>query len=488
MTDLKKTVVNGVIWQISGRYSALIIQFFVTIVLARILSPADYGTIAILNVFIVISTLLVDSGFGQALIQKGNANNRDFSTIFYFNLFFSFLLYFLLFFMLPEIGSFYDNLDLSYYGKILFLVIPISSIGIVQNTRLQQSMKFRDLSIIQILSALISGFVGVYMAYNNYGIMSLVYHSITLNISKTILLLLFNRWMPIYGFSFKTIKELLPFSFSLLSTDFVKVIFNNIYTLVIGKAYSAESVGYYNQATRLQELSGNTILDVIINVTFPALVKIKNDMTKVKEVYSQILQTVIILISPLMFILILLANEIIELVLSSKWLPAVPYFQILCVYSLTLPLHLISVNILKIYGKGKSIFKLELIRRILLIIAIVITFKISISALLIGQVFAMLPMIIISMSISGKIINFSFIEQIKEVAPYYLFSLLSFFIVYLLSKYLLINSLIIYIITITFIFMLFYILLNILFPTKYVRNNARQIIQTLKNKSKTKRK
>lgn len=475
MSEIRKKMISGVLWQLSGRYSALIIQFLVTIVLARLLTPNDYGTIAILNVFITISILIVESGFGSALIQIGKPNDLDYSSVFYFNLFISILLYFVLYNLLPYISLFYNNDELNYYGKILFLIIPISSISIVQNTMLKISLNFQSLSFIQIVSAIISGFFGIYFAYNGYGIMSLIYHSLILYISKTILFVFINRWMPKHGFSFKTIKKFLPLSLSLLSTDLIKVIFNNIYTLVIGKAYTSNDVGYFNQASRLQELSGNTITDVVIGVTFPALVKIHEDRQKVKEVYSSIVQTVVFFLAPMMLLLILNAKEVIIIIFSIKWIPATPYLQILCIYALFLPLHLINSNILKVYGEGKKIVKLEVFRRIFLSISIIATIKISIQALLIGQVLAMLPMIIISMTVSGRLINYSVKNQLKDVCPYYAFSLIAYLVSLFVLNNIVTNSAILIIIIGFSIYVSLYIALNLLFPTKFISNNLKFI-------------
>lgn len=426
---VKHKIISGVLWQGLGRYSALLVQFIVTVFIARVLEPRDYGIIGLLTVFVSVSLIILESGFGQALIQKGKCNNTDFSSVFYFNFTFSIFIYILLYVLSPFIASFYDLPELTYYARILFLIIPINSICIVQNTQLNMDMSFKKISIIQLISAIISGLLGVYMAYSGYGMMSLIAHSLSLNVSKAVLLTIFNRWYPRWEFSLNSIKQLLPLGMSLLLTRLTNVVFQNIYTLVIGKKYSAIEVGYYNQAKRFEELSGNTLVDIIINVSFPALVKMKDNINEVKKIYSNIFKITTCILSPLLFCLIFSSREIFVMVLTEKWLPAVPYFDLLCIYGLTLPLHLINNNVFKVFAKGKLIVYLELFRRFVLIIAILFTLNIGISAMLIGQIIAMIPVIVVSLISSGKLINYSFKEQVLDVIPYYIISVILYSIV-----------------------------------------------------------
>lgn len=431
-SNLKKSVASGVVWQVGGRYSALIVQFIVTIILARILTPADYGTIGILNVFIAISAILIDSGFGQALIQKGNPSRLDYSSVLYFNLALSIILYLALFALLPYISIFFNDPRLTDYGRLLFVTMLIDAFSIVQNTKLQQELRFKYLSIIQIASAIMSGSVGVILAYAGYGILALVYHAIALSLSKAVLLIAFGRWVPLLKFSIQSIREIFNFGMSLLSTNLIKVIFNHIYTIVIGKMYSPTQVGYYNQANRFHTLSGNTLIQIIISVSYPALVKIREDIEKLKAAYKAIMQIVVFLLVPLLFALISISDEMFLLLLTDKWLSASPYFKLLSIYGLTLPLHLINVNVLKVFGDGKTIFNVELLRRIVLLIAILFTVKGGVTMLLIGQIIAMIPIIVVSMTVSGKYINYSFFEQMKDLIGFYVVGTVSFMLNYLI--------------------------------------------------------
>lgn len=428
--QLGNKVAKGVVWQTIGRYSALVVQFIVTMILSRLIDPKEFGVIGILTVFISLSSVFFDAGLAQSLIQKGNPNQKDYSSVFYFNIIVSTGLYLILFFFLPYIGIYYHNDDLSKYGRLLFLVIPISSVCIVQDVILTINLRFKYLSIIQITSAFLSGIVGVILAYTGYGIYALVFHSISLNLSKALLLAFFTKWHPTLEFSWGSLKLLLPFGISLLITNLVKTLFNNIYTLIIGRAYTSKDVAYYNQAQRLEELSGYTLLSILISVTYPVFVKIRDNIAELRSAYKRLLTMSCILMVPVFCILFLGSSEVIEIVFSSAWLPAAPLLKILCIYGMALPLHLINENILKVFGEGKKILFVEIIRRVCIILALIPTIQISVEAMLIGQVAAMIPVIYISMSVSGKFINYSFFQQMKDVLPFYLVGLVCCLLTY----------------------------------------------------------
>lgn len=418
--SIKNKVVSSVAWTIVGRYSTLLIQFFVTVIIARILSPQDFGVIGLLTVFTAIGGTILDSGFGQALIQRGNASRKDLSSVFFLNLILGCLLYLVLYISSPYIASFYNLPELEYYAKIIFLIIPINSLGLIQNTILMRDMRFNRLAIVQVVSAIISGIIGIWMAYTGYGIKALVGQIITLNLSRTLLYLIMNRWIPMIVFSLESIKSYFKFGSNLLITGLLTQIFRNIYVLVIGKAFSTDDVGYFNQARRFEELGCDTITGIIVSVSFPAMVKFKEDIDKLRQSYRRIVESTIFIIAPLMIGVLAVSEELFTLILTEKWLGAVPLFNLLCIYGATFPLHQININILKVLGKGKQILKLELLRRGLLAISIIATYSISISAMLWGQIIAMAIMIIINMQISGSLIGYSFFKQLKDVLPYYL--------------------------------------------------------------------
>lgn len=476
-SSINKSIAKGVYWITIGRYSALIVQFIVTAVLARYVAPSDYGVIGILNVFISLSSVFLDAGFSQALIQKGSPSFKDFATVFSFNFVISILLYFLLFIILPLIEGFYDSESLALYGRWLFLVIPISAIGIVQDAILQINLQFKKRAIVQVCSALISAVVGISAAINNLGIYSLVLHALSLNISKSLLLVIFTRWKFVISFSKESFYSMFPFGSSLLLTNLIKVFFNNIYTLIIGKSFSSSDVAYYNQAVRLEELSGYNLLSILISVSYPVFVKIRDDIAQLKHSYVNLLKVSIYLLVPIFSIIILSSKEIITIVYTSKWLPAVPYLNLLCLYGVTLPLHLINENILKVYGKGKTILRLEIFRRCCIIIAVLLTMNISVSAMLLGQVVSMIPIILVSMFVSGKYINYSMLEQFRDFLPLYLIGLLSFLCIYFLFLNVELNNILSIVLKILSYLTVYYILSRI-FNLDY----SKRLLNLLKKK------
>lgn len=336
----------------------------------------------------------------------------------------------MLYFSAPFIAGFYELPEIVTLGRLIFLIIPVTSFGVIHNTMLTKELKFKDISVIGLISGLVSGVLGVFLAYNGYGIYSLVLQVLSLNIIRTLLLIFINKWLPSLEFSKNSIRALLPLSISLLGEGSLIVVFNNIYIIIIGKFYNIIDVGYYNQAKRFAELSSTSLTGVIFSVSFPALVKIKHDLNGLKDAYTRIITMTVFILVPVMLLLIVIGDDLFGILLTDKWLPAVPYFRLLCLYGITFPLHQINTNIFKVLGKGKKILLIEIIRRVLLVVSIICSINLSISYLLIGQIIAMLVIVVVNMCFSGKEINYPIFHQFKDVLPYYLIGLLTSIFVY----------------------------------------------------------
>lgn len=434
MNKIKENLINGVLWSTIGRYSTLLIQLIVTIILARMLSPYEFGIIGLLDVFIAISYILTESGFGTALIQKKKITETEASSIFFVNLFISTTLYLFLYFLSPFISSFYGIDELTNYARILFLVIPINALASIQNVLLQNSMQFKKLSLISFIASLVSAFVGILLAYYNFGVWALVGMTLSVNISKTILLLVINRWIPRLIISFKALKPLFGFGINIMFTSLLICVFNNLYTLIIGKVYNTRDVGFYNQARRFQELSSNTITETILYVSFPVLVNFKDRKDELRENYKKIITITVFFVVGIMAILFLISDHLFPLLLSEKWSNIIPYVKILCIYGVLFPLHQINNNILKVLKKGKALLRLEIIRRIILIVAICVTIRQGIYTLLVGQIVAISLVIIINMGYSGRFIEYSLKNQIRDVYVYYLIALSCAILTYFITS------------------------------------------------------
>lgn len=435
MSSIRSKLVNGVLWESVGRFSALGIQFAVTIIIARILSPVDFGIIGLLTVFIALGSILLDSGFSQALVQKKDVSELDLSSVFFINMIVGVFLYSILFFLSPLIARFYNLHELTNYARLLFLIIPINSFGLIQNVIIQKELTFRKTAMASIVSAIISGIVGIYMAYFGFGIWALIWQQIALNGSKTLLLIIQKRWVPVFSFSVKSIKEMFNFSVNLMLHSIVNTTMRNIYALVIGRFFPIAQVGYYNQATKFEEVSAGTISQVILKVSFPAMVQKKDDSIYLRRIYSKIFTTSIFVVAPLMIYLICVAESLFRLMLTDKWLPAVSYFQILCLYGMVLPALQISYSLYKLFKKGLMLLIIDSLRHLLVIASIIVTIRYGIGVMLYGLVFCTIVMTIVNLHRSGILISLSLSDQLNSILPIYFVAGIVGVFVYLLPKF-----------------------------------------------------
>lgn len=419
MSNLKEKFVSGVLWEAIGRFAALGIQFVVTVIIARILTPEEFGVIGLLTVFIALGQILLDSGFSQALIQKKDATKIDLSSVYFLNMAMGLLLYWLLFYISSYIADFYNYPELTNYARVLFLIIPINSFGLIQNVIIQKELAFKKTAIANIVSAVFSGILGVSMAYRDYGIWALIGQQISLHGTRTLLYVIQRRWMPMFKVSIKSVKEMFAFSMSLMGHSMVNVIMKNVYVLVIGKCFPVAQVGYYTQANKFQEISASTLAQIVIKVSFPALVQKKDEPLFLKAAYTKVFSTTIFFIAPLMFFLMSVGKPLFRLLLTEKWLPAVPYFKILCIYGMVLPILQISYNLYKLFKKGKLLLLIDSLRHLLVITSILITIQFGIEIMLVSLVICTLLMVLFNLQRSGALISVSLLEQLRNFIPYY---------------------------------------------------------------------
>lgn len=435
MSGIKKKFVSGVLWESIGRFSALGIQFGVTILIARVLTPAEYGVIGLLTVFIALGQILLDSGFSQALIQKKDATQIDLSSVYFLNMAVGIILYGILFFISPYIAAFYDLPALTNYARVLFLIIPINSFGLIQNVIIQKELTFKKTAAASVFSAVFSGVVGIAMAYSDFGIWALVGQQISLHASRTFLYVIQRRWIPKFTLSFASIREMFGFSVNLMFHSIINVTMKNIYVLVIGKFFPVTQVGYYNQADKFQEISASTIAQVVMKVSFPALVQKKDDLNLLRSAYQKISATTVFLVAPLMVFLICVGEPLFRMLLTNKWLPAVPYFKLLCIYGMVIPTLQISYNLYKLFRKGRVLVVIDTLRHILVIISIFLTITYGIEYMLVGLVVCTVFMAVVNLYTSGALISLSLYDQLKSLLPYYIISFIVGMLVYLLPAF-----------------------------------------------------
>lgn len=425
-SSIRSNFINGVFWGVIEKFCTLFVGFFITILLARKLLPSDYGLVNMLYIFTVFANVILDAGFGQALIQKKYITESDTNTVFYFNIIFSLILYLLLFLLSPYIADFYRQPQLIDIARVSFLMIPINSICIIQHTLLTKAMKVRELTIVSFFSSLVAGVVGVMLAYKDYGVWALVFQSLVLQFVRSIILWYFSSWRPKLIFDIKCIQEFWGFSINMLGVGMLAALFQNIYTVVIGRFYNVTDVGFYNQAQRLESIASTSITGAIQRVTFPVFAEIQGDKSRLKEAFKKIINLTMYIHLPIMFGLISISEELFLFLFGQKWIDSVPYFCLLCLASSLYPLHMINVNVLKGLGYGKLFFRLETLKRFLMLLFIILTINYSIFWLLVGYTISMLISVFVNMYYCGKSINYSFYSQLKDLFPVFVCTFIMF--------------------------------------------------------------
>ncbi|MEP1305326.1 MAG: lipopolysaccharide biosynthesis protein [Balneola sp.] len=421
--SLKSQASKGFFWVAIERFGQQILQSIIFVILARLLSPEDYGLIAMLMIFFAIGQTFVDSGMGQALIRKEEITDQDRSTVFWFNLMISIIFYAILYFCAPAIADFYDRAELVDLTRVMGLSIIFFGIAIVQRSEMTQLLEFKKQAYAQIPAMIIAGVVSVTMAFNGYGVWALATQYILISLCSSIMLWILQPAKITFKFSKSSFDELFGFGYKLLISGFIDTIYQHIYKLVIGKYFIASTLGYYTQAKKVQILASKNLVTIIQKVTYPLLAKAGKDPKRLKRGYRQVLQVSSFVIFPGMLMLLILAKPIIIFVLGGQWAPAIPYLQILCISGLLYHLHAINLNILKVLGRSDLFLKLEIIKKINVTIAIIIGIRYGIYGLLIGQVISSYIALFVNTYYTAKFLDYSILEQVQDVLNILMLSL-----------------------------------------------------------------
>lgn len=421
---IKSKFIKGVVWGIIEKFASLATGFIITLVLARILTPADYGLVNMIYIFTVLGSVLLDGGFGQALIQRKNITTTDISSVFYINLVMSGLLYIILYLCAPLIAKFYHQPSLIEISRVVFLTIPINAFCVIQHTLLTKELKVKELTYVSIISAIVSGALGITLACMNYGVWALVVQSISYQLTRSITLWSFSKWRPVFQFSTSFIKNIFGFSMNLLGVFTLAAVFQNIYTLLIGRLYNVIEVGYYNQAFRMQSIASTAISSSVERVAFPAFSQFQDDLEALRNAFRKVTLIMMSIYFPVMMCLIVVSNNLFEVLLTAKWLPSVPLFCLLCVAESFYPLNKINSTVLKALGKGKQYFHLNLFNYGIITISIIFSYKYGIQSLLLGYAIAALIRSFANMIVCGKAIKYPLLEQLKDLTPIFIGTLL----------------------------------------------------------------
>ena len=385
---MSKRVASGVAWNIAEKIGSTLLQAIVSIIVANRIMPDDMGIIAVLTVFVTLSHVVIDSGFSQTLIRKANATDEDFKAVFRFNLIASVALYAILTATTPWVASYYGWELIRKVAPVLYLLLPLNALCVIQNTIMVKEFRFAQLSTIIFFSSLISGILAIVMALTGFGIWSLVGQRVSMMATKAILLWWKSPWRWRRDIKTGSLREMTPYSLRLIATDMITAIYNNIAQLFIGKIYSADMLGYYNQAQKLKDMPVNATMQSIQSVTFPALAKISDNPTKFDEGYRRVLMLTAFIMLPVMTGLIATADDIYMLLLKPQWHPAIPYFRIMCLIGIFYPISAIAYNVLKVRSNGAIILRLEIIKKVIMTIILATTIPISVMAIAWGMVAA----------------------------------------------------------------------------------------------------
>lgn len=413
----KINVFSNFIWRFAERCGAQLVSFIVSIVLARILTPEDYGTIALVTVFTTILQVFVDSGLGTALIQKKDADDLDFASVFYFNFVICLILYAGMFAAAPYIAIFYEDATLTPVIRVLSLTIVISGVKGIQQAYVSRNMLFKRFFFSTIGGTIFSAFLGIGMAYAGFGVWALVAQQLSNTTIDTLILWITVKWRPKKEFSWRRLKVLLAFGWKLLISSLLDTAYNNLRNLIIGKMYSSADLAYYNQGDKMPSVIVNNINTSIDSVLLPTMANAQDDCTRIKEMTRRAIKMSTYAMAPLMMGLAFCTEPIIRLVLTEKWLPCVPYLRIFCITYMFYPIHTANLNAIKAMGRSDMFLKLEIAKKIVGIFLLILTMNFGVMAmaysLLVGSVLNQ----IINSWPNRKLLLYGYTEQIKDILP-----------------------------------------------------------------------
>lgn len=439
---LKKKTISGLFWTFSDLIMNQGIQFIIQIILARLLLPEDFGLIGMITVVIAVSNSIIDSGFANALIREKYVTQKDYSTVFYFNLISSFVIYIILFFLSPAISSFFAEERLIKILRILALTLIINSFGLVQRTMLTKNINFKTQTKISVIASVSSGIIGITIAFMGFGVWSLVIRTLFMGLIQSILLCMYNKWVPSLEFDVHSFRKFFKFGWKLLVSGLINTLYNNVYYLIIGKGFSALELGYYTNASKLKDTATQSITSAIQKVSYPVLSNMNNNNAKLKYSYKKILKYAAFIIFPIIIGLASVADPLIKTLFGSKWISSIVYFEILCFEGMLYPIHAINLNILQVKGRSDLFLKLEIIKKSisLIIIAIVLIFRLGIIYLLWGMVLNSYISYFINTYYTKELINYPIKEQLKDIIPYFMNSIVMGGIVYISRFILTLNN------------------------------------------------
>ena len=414
---MKNKVLVNMLWRFAERCGAQGVAFVVTIVLARLLNPSVYGTIALVTVFTTILNVFIDSGFGSALIQKKDADDVDFSTVFYFNITICVFLYVIMFFAAPFIADFYNDESLVSIIRVLSLTLIISGVKNVQQAYVSRTLQFKRFFFATLGGTVGAAIIGITLAYTGFGVWALVVQQIFNALVDTVILWCTVKWRPKKKFSFERLKGLFSYGWKLLASALLDTGYNNVRQLIIGKLYSSSDLGYYNKGKQFPNLIITNVNTAIDSVIFPVISSKQNDISEVKRFTRQAIKVSSFVIWPIVIGLAASAETVVRLLLTDKWLPCVPYLQIFCIVYGFWPIHTANLNAIKAVGRSDIFLKLEIIKKVVGVVSILVSMPFGVMPMALAYLATSPISAIVNATPNRKLLGYKYREQLRDMLP-----------------------------------------------------------------------
>ena len=457
-SNLRNKTIIGSFWALFERFGYLVMQFVSNIVLARLLMPDDFGTIGILLIFVTISEVLVDGGFSTALIQRKNITNVDKSTVFYTNLSISCFIYLIVYLFSPWISTFFKSESLILLLRIIEIKIVLDALGAVQFALMRRNMNFKAITLIRILSILFAVIIAIIFAFFDFGVWSLVIQNLSFSLISVILVWKYSNWRPQLVFSRNSLSYLFGYGSKLMIQHLLGEIYENFQSVLIGRYFLAKDLGFFTQAKQLQQVPVKSLTNVVTSVSFPAFSKLQDEKETLKRVVKKNLNVLLFINTPLMCFLAVLAKPIISFVYSDKWLPSVPYFQLLCLgFGTFLVIHQCNLSILKAVGRSDYVLNLEIIKKVLGFCLLIIGMKLwGIWGILYGLIANSFVEMFMNGFYVNKEVRYGIWEQFKDLLRSFIYSILPTIVIFLYLQLELINSNLVNVLFCSFVFWIIY--------------------------------
>lgn len=417
MSELKQKTVIGMGWSAIDNIIGTGASFLIGLFLARLLSPEEFGVIGIITVFVAIVQLFVDSGFSQALIRKKDIKPSDYNTLFFFSIIVACICFVLVYFGAGYVAEFFEQPIVKPTMQVVGVTLILNALTIVQRVYLTRELDFKTQAIVTVVSTVLSGVIGIFFAFQGYGVWSLVAQIVSRGVFQVALLWLLSKWRPTLNWSSESFKEMFHFGYKLLLSSLIDTLFKNASYFVIGKFYSTRALGEYTRASQFSTVFSSNLINVIQKVSYPVLSTMQDDNTKLLTAYRKLVKSSMLISFSMMLAMAAVAKPMILILIGEKWLPAAYFLQIICLSEMFYPLHALNLNILNVKGRSDLFLRLEIIKKIIAIPMILVGIFFSIEAMLWSAIVVTLLCYLVNAQYSAKLIGYPISEQIKDILP-----------------------------------------------------------------------